>query len=39
MGGFVTVDDALFALGQGTFWLSLRQIKRAEEGERQPIVV
>lgn len=39
MVGFVTVDDAVFALGQGIFlWLSLRQIKRAEERERQPLL-
>lgn len=37
--GFVAVNDALFALGQGILlWLSLRQIRRAEEGERQPLL-
>ncbi|KAJ5517803.1 hypothetical protein N7453_000225 [Penicillium expansum] len=39
MVGFVAVDDAFFALGQGfLLWLSLRQIRRAEEGERQPLL-
>jgi hypothetical protein len=39
MVGFVAVDDALFALGQVfLLWLSLRQIRRAEEGERQPLL-
>jgi hypothetical protein len=36
--GFVTVNDAIFALGQGILlWLSLRQ-RRAEETERQPLL-
>ena len=39
MVGFVTINDALFALGQGIFlWLALRQNRRAEEGERQPLL-
>lgn len=39
MVGFVAVDDAVFALGQGILlWLSLRQMRRAEEGERQPLL-
>jgi hypothetical protein len=40
MVGFVAVDNAVYALGQGTvLWLSSRQIRRAEEGERQPLLV
>lgn len=38
--GFETVNDAVFALGQGMLlWLTLRQNRRAEEGERQPLLV
>ncbi|KAJ6103767.1 hypothetical protein N7486_003989 [Penicillium sp. IBT 16267x] len=37
--GFETVNDAVFALGQGILlWLTLRQNRRAEEGERQPLL-
>ena len=37
--GFVAVNDALFALGQAILlWLSIRQIRRAEDGERQPLL-
>ncbi|KAJ5164248.1 uncharacterized protein N7500_006078 [Penicillium coprophilum] len=39
MVGFVAVDDAFFALGQGfLLWLSLQQIRRAEDEERQPLL-
>lgn len=37
--GFQTVNDAVFALGQEILlWLTLRQNRRAEEGERQPLL-
>ncbi|KAJ6016275.1 hypothetical protein N7540_010866 [Penicillium herquei] len=39
MVGFVAVDDSVFALGQGVLLLlSLRQFRRAEDGERQPLL-
>ncbi|KAJ5947379.1 hypothetical protein N7466_000394 [Penicillium verhagenii] len=39
MVGFVAVDDAIFALGQAILlWLSLRQVRRADDGERQPLL-
>lgn len=39
MVGFVAVNEALFSLGQGILlWLSLRRSRRAEEGERQPLL-
>ena len=39
MVGFVAVNDAVFALGQGILlWLSLRQIRLAGGGERQPLL-
>ncbi|KAJ5992002.1 hypothetical protein N7451_007726 [Penicillium sp. IBT 35674x] len=37
--GFETVNDFVFAWGQGMLlWLTLRQNRRAEEGERQPLL-
>lgn len=39
MVGFVAVNDGIFALGQAILlWLSLRQMRRAEDAERQPLL-